>query len=347
MVSQFNELVSIIMPAYNAERFIAESIESVLAQTYPHWELIIIDDASSDNTPGMIQQYPDSRIQYIRVSRIGSPAGVRNHGLRLAKGQFIAFLDADDCYYPETLEKMLLALQDNPEKTAVYGFANNMDEQGHPLPHMDLLVTLESGKKRLPSTYQHTWEKIVTGNISCLLSSLMLHRATFERVGYFNEALAGAEDYEFYVRLFLDRFDGVHCFPEYLYRYRIYPSSLTKTAEYYQRILSSAVLVMDWLFHAASLPPQFQKLKSKAYVNCYRYQARERLIYHQPHLTRLITLEALKNPHIQRQDWIALCFPLLIRSLLPSFVDQAIIALRSHIRQRYQFLKAQVQACCL
>ena len=124
--------VSIIMPAYNAARFIEDAIRSVQAQTLTDWELLIIDDASADNTGEIVSQLQqkDARILYHRVERIGSPAGVRNAGLKRAQGRFIAFLDADDLYYPDTLERLRKALLADETLSAVYGFSFSMNEDG-------------------------------------------------------------------------------------------------------------------------------------------------------------------------------------------------------------------------
>ncbi|MBQ8957339.1 MAG: glycosyltransferase [Bacteroidales bacterium] len=102
-------LVSVIMPSYNAEQFIAESIESVLHQTYQNWELVVTDDCSSDRTPEIVQSYcdKDSRIHFAIAKRHSGIAGTRNQCIARAKGRFIAFLDNDDLWHPEKLEKQI------------------------------------------------------------------------------------------------------------------------------------------------------------------------------------------------------------------------------------------------
>ena len=103
-----NDLVSIVMPSYNTGCFIKETIESVLAQSYPTWELIIVDDCSSDNTDDIVRQYLfDGRIHYIKSDTNGGAAASRNRALREAKGKWIAFLDSDDLWHPEKLEKQI------------------------------------------------------------------------------------------------------------------------------------------------------------------------------------------------------------------------------------------------
>lgn len=108
------ELVSIIMPSYNTADYICSTIKSVLAQTYTTWELIIIDDCSTDNTDDIVKPFlEDKRIIYIKNSQNSGAALSRNHGLRLAKGEWVAFLDSDDLWLPEKLERHLSFMKKN------------------------------------------------------------------------------------------------------------------------------------------------------------------------------------------------------------------------------------------
>ena len=112
-----NDLVSIIMPSYNTGQFIKESIESVLAQSYSNWELLIVDDCSPDNTDEIVAPYlADSRIRYIKNERNSGAAVSRNRALREAQGKWIAFLDSDDLWHPEKLEKQIAFMIENDYK---------------------------------------------------------------------------------------------------------------------------------------------------------------------------------------------------------------------------------------
>lgn len=128
-----NPLVSIIMPSYNAERYIAESIESVIAQTYPNWELIITDDRSSDKTVEIALSYSqkEPRIDFKVAENHTGIAGTRNQCIARAKGRYIAFLDNDDLWMPEKLEKQVKFMQEHN-----YGFSYSeyelMKEDGTP-----------------------------------------------------------------------------------------------------------------------------------------------------------------------------------------------------------------------
>ena len=109
-----NGLVSIIMPSYNTACFIRESIQSVLTQNYKEWELIIVDDCSSDNTDEVVKQYlSDERIKYIKNDRNSGAAVSRNRALREAKGKWIAFLDSDDLWMPDKLKKQISFMEKN------------------------------------------------------------------------------------------------------------------------------------------------------------------------------------------------------------------------------------------
>ena len=106
-------LVSVIMPSWNTGRFIAKSIQSVIEQTYTNWELLIVDDCSSDNTDEVIANFHDKRIFYFKNEKNVGAALSRNRALREAKGEWIAFLDSDDLWEPQKLEKQLVFMNQN------------------------------------------------------------------------------------------------------------------------------------------------------------------------------------------------------------------------------------------
>lgn len=109
-----SELVSIIMPSYNTAKYIGKTIQSVLNQTYTNWELIIVDDCSTDNTDEIIAGFlSDSRIRYLKNDVNGGAAVSRNYALREAKGKWIAFLDSDDLWLPQKLEKQIAFMKKN------------------------------------------------------------------------------------------------------------------------------------------------------------------------------------------------------------------------------------------
>lgn len=125
-------MVSIITPCYNAADYIGDAIESVLSQTYQDWEMIIVDDCSSDNSAAIIQNYArkDPRITYLKTeSPSGSPAKPRNIAIERAKGRFIAFLDSDDVWMPTKLESQIAVLEDN-QVAVVFSNYEKINEGG-------------------------------------------------------------------------------------------------------------------------------------------------------------------------------------------------------------------------
>lgn len=125
-------LVSIITPAYNCDQFIGDTIRTVLAQTYPHWEMIIVDDASTDRTAAVVSSFSDPRIRYYRLPKNVGGAEVRNAALRLARGRWIAFLDSDDLWHPEKLERQLEFMQSH-DYAFSYTDYSDIDIKGRPL----------------------------------------------------------------------------------------------------------------------------------------------------------------------------------------------------------------------
>ena len=108
-----NDLVSIIMPSYNTGKYISDSIESIIAQTYSNWELIIIDDCSPDNSNEIIESYNEPRIKLLKNEKNSGAALSRNYGLREAKGKYIAFIDSDDTWVKDKLEKQVKFIKEN------------------------------------------------------------------------------------------------------------------------------------------------------------------------------------------------------------------------------------------
>lgn len=127
-----NELVSIIMPSYNTAKFIGQTIQSVLSQTYSNWELIIVDDCSTDDTDFVVAQYKDERIKYLKNEKNCGAAISRNLALLKANGKWIAFLDSDDIWMPDKLEKQINFMEKNGY-SFTYTMYREIDENGKQL----------------------------------------------------------------------------------------------------------------------------------------------------------------------------------------------------------------------
>ncbi len=125
-------LVSVIMPSWNTSNFIAESIESVIDQTYENWELIIVDDCSTDNTDEVVAKFKDKRIRYFKNEKNSGAALSRNRALREARGEWIAFLDSDDLWSPDKLEHQINFMNKHGY-TLSYTEYEKIDEESKPL----------------------------------------------------------------------------------------------------------------------------------------------------------------------------------------------------------------------
>jgi len=133
-------LISVIIPLYNAEKYIAETIQSVINQTYTNWELLVVDDCSTDTSRDIVREYEskDNRIKLIESeSNFGGPARPRNIGLENVKGEYIAFLDADDVWLPQKLDKQLKFLRANPNMDICHTLANVINENSEPQGFFD------------------------------------------------------------------------------------------------------------------------------------------------------------------------------------------------------------------
>src|SRR6266446_27932 len=112
-------LVSVIIPAYNAERYVGRALRSVVEQSYAGLEIILVDDGSQDGTAQVVEQFKDPRIVYLYQGNAGQ-GNARNHGLRVCKGEYVSFLDADDWYHPRKIERQVAFLQAHPGYKVVY-----------------------------------------------------------------------------------------------------------------------------------------------------------------------------------------------------------------------------------
>lgn len=153
-----NELVSIIMPSYNTGKFIKETIESVLVQTYTNWELLIVDDCSTDNTDDVVKEFlSDERIHYFKNEKNSGAAVSRNKALREAKGKWIAFLDSDDLWAFDKLDKQISFMKQNGYHFSYTNYSE-IDENSNPLGKM---VTGPKKITRL-GMYNYCWMGCLT-----------------------------------------------------------------------------------------------------------------------------------------------------------------------------------------
>jgi len=205
-----NGLVSVIIPTYNSDKYLSDSIESALAQTYPHVEIIVIDDGSTDNTKKVVEPYLGI-ITYLYKENAG-PASARNLGIAKSHGEYIAFLDADDYWLPEKLKIQIDFFQSNPQYGMIH--ANNLILETEREPYPAFI-----GES--PPTGWVFKNLFLSNHINNL--TVILKRECLDKVKGFDESkeLIGIEDYELWLRIslfyeigFLDKIVAVyrvHC----------------------------------------------------------------------------------------------------------------------------------------
>lgn len=201
-------LVSIIMPLYNGEKFIRGTLESVLAQTYENWELIIIDDYSIDNSYYIIKDYKDERIHYYKNIKNIGVAYSRNKGMELARGEYIAFLDSDDIWNKDKIEKQVKYIIENKIEI-VHSNYYFCDEK-------DLII------KSIKNDIEIDYNKLLKGN-QIKTSFLLVKREIINNKKFKN---IKHEDYLFFLD-FLAENKICYCIQEELGKYRISSNSLS------------------------------------------------------------------------------------------------------------------------
>jgi glycosyltransferase involved in cell wall biosynthesis len=230
-----NPKVSVIIPTYNRAKILPRTIESVLNQTFKDFELIIVDDGSTDNTKQTVGEFQkrDSRVKYIWQENFGAPAGPKNTGIKNAKGKYIAFLDDDDEWLPEKLERQIKLFSNSSGNLGFVG--------------CNILVVEEKTKKiikklKMPSYPKEIFlKKLLEGNFIFTSSSILIKREVLNKVGLFDTNLKYADDWDLWLRISENfSFDFV---PEYLLKYYIHQKGITinlkpfQEAEEHQYIL--------------------------------------------------------------------------------------------------------------
>ena len=213
MNTDSTSLVSIVLPIYNGEKYMRQSIESVINQTYKNWELIIIDDCSSDNTPQIAKEYAekDGRIRYYRnETNLKLPRGL-NIGFSLSKGNYLTWTSDDNLYLPTAIEKMVDTIK-REQVELVYASYDIIDENDNITGET---IAPEDSKRAILA-----W--------NCVGACFLYTRNVYEEIGEYNPDLFLVEDYEYWIRV-CSKFDGV-AIKEKLYKYRSHSENLSQTA---------------------------------------------------------------------------------------------------------------------
>jgi glycosyltransferase involved in cell wall biosynthesis len=293
-------LVSVVIPAYNAEHFIAETLNSLQAQSYPHWEAIVMDDHSSDKTASIVQSFAaaDARIQYhCLAQRAGRPSVNRNAGMRLAKGSFVTFMDADDVYYPTGLEALLAPLLQDETLNASMAFPYYCDSELKPLhPPAQLEETLP-GEFNFAPDYSFSWDGLCLRRQALFVCCTMIRAHVLTQIPPMDENLLTAEDFKFLIGLMQLGLEKIAVLPTCTYQYRNYAGSLTKSPQSMLKTVDSDIRVTRWLFDLPELPKHLRSTRN--------YHLTHRLVVTISTLTRMgergLALKAFGSALAQRE----------------------------------------------
>lgn len=221
--------VSVIMPVYNGEKYLTKAIDSILNQTFRDFELIVIEDGSTDSTSELLAAFKDKRIRVVCNKKNIGVTNSLNIGLRQAKGDYIARCDADEINHPKRFERQVNFLNHHSDVVLVGSSVI--------LINQDNMVI---GKVDFPQTHEEICRKIIVRN-SIAHPTVMFRKKTIEQVGFYRSIFNGAEDYDLWFRMLHK--GKVQNLPEYLVKRRIHDNVVTNKYHYKIELLALIIRI--------------------------------------------------------------------------------------------------------
>ena len=219
-----NPLVSIIIPTFNRPHFLQLTIESILAQTYSDYEIIVVDDGTPNDVNQILCQQYD-KVFYLKIHNTKSPAKPRNEGIKLAKGKYIAFVDDDDIWLPNKLKKQVDILENNPDFGLVHGCCEVINENG-------ILQNKIIGRPGSQNVKHGDVSLTMIGNWTVMMPTSFVRKEVIDAVGFFNETMPPAgEDLEFWARCSFET--KFYYDDEPLVNYRVHEKNISGSSKKY------------------------------------------------------------------------------------------------------------------
>jgi glycosyltransferase involved in cell wall biosynthesis len=243
--------VSVIIPTYNSARYLADAVDSVLAQTFKDFEVLVIDDGSTDETESLMRRYAPP-VRYIRQANQGV-AAARNLGIENSNGRYVAFLDADDTWFANKLERQISALEQHSEYRLCYSRFTTVTRDLKPFP-----------AKRIDPRGRALEDLLLRGNLVGSICTVLCERSLFEAAGAFDGALSQCADWDMWVRL--------ACLTEFLYldeplvTYRKHDSNMSSNVALLEH---DSLRVLEKGFAISSLPESMVKRRRAAFARNY------------------------------------------------------------------------------
>jgi len=260
-------LVSVVIPAYNCGNLIGETLESVVTQDYPKFEVIVVDDGSTDNTQQVVESFGSDKVRYIKQANSGGPSRPRNKGIQEARGRYIALIDSDDVMLPGKIACAVALLDQEPDLGFIFTNFVKFDESRGQYPGAFLdtyeyfrnLPKRRIGKSCYVIRSAAAYDGLVSENYVGT-SSVVIRKAVFDRVGLFDESMAGPEDFDMWLRVtslynigFIDMIG---------HRYRVRTESITTRGD--KRLIPHKVRILERELERSNLPSSVRtKLKRK------------------------------------------------------------------------------------
>lgn len=287
--------VSIVIPTHNRSGIVRRAIDSVLAQTFTDLEILVVDDGSTDDTRAALAGYPE-RVRYIHQEN-GGPASARNHGMRLARGQYIGFLDSDDAFLPRNVEAHLQVFDRHPEAGLVYCGIEILDKTGAHVKDV----------RPNPEDRGQVLERLIRYNF-ITSSTVLLRREAMEAAGTMDTTLWFAEDWYYWLRV-ASRYP-VEFADEILVRYQRSAVSLSH-GQALATIAERNMQMFGIAFEDPDLKPRLQPMRAEAYRRAYANYAAMALEELELGLARRFALRAIAA---RPTGWGS--YPLLAKSCL-------------------------------
>lgn len=302
--------ISVIIPAYNSANTILETIASVQQQTFTDFELIVINDGSTDNTLELLETIEDNRLKIFSYTNGGLPVA-RNRGIAHSKGEFISFIDADDLWSKDKLELQSEALLRNPKAGVAYSWTMVIDEKGESFFPGHLVSHQGDVSKQL-----------LSNNFIASGSNVMLRRSVVESIGEFDPTLKSAEDWDYWLRIAL-RGNQFVVVPKAQIFYRQSSRAMSSKIEVMEKY---NLMVIDRAYRIA--PPELQYLKKESQAYVYLYMAQLSLLHNQQieQTYQKLSQAFVLFPQIAvRKKFVVMVLKMLITLILPLRLKNLII----------------------
>ena len=319
--SPIKPLVSVVITAYNVEPFIVKSIESALGQTYSNLEIIVVDDGSKDGTDKAVEQFGDPRVRLIRKEN-GGCASARNAGVEVSRGDFISFLDGDDFWLPNKIERELKCIESHPHADLVFSLSLIVDEQGESL-----------GILKFNTQRSFSFEDLLVENPVGNGSAVLIKKETLDQVGLFDESLPASSDTDMWLRIAKLKNENFICLPQIFTCYRRRSSQTTSD---YRRMEKSYELI---LAKARLIAPNVSRgLERRSRFNANRYHAY--IAYEEGDLkaARWQLLRSFMSAPVSflltTRSWL-LALGMASKSFLPNSMHSKLVAVFLSLRSRH------------